>query len=135
MVASTMTPREFVDKIIDAYRAARDSLHRHERVVRSENRSISPETEDLMAFYLAERFPQIDRIFICQSPRTARRSRRESGWGTGCLQELAHLGIVARRGISAPHTIYRNVRQNRSWVEGDKRTAPSKMGVRFASAP
>lgn len=67
---STMTPKEFVNQVVDAYRKSRVSLHEHSKVRRGESRSIASETEDLLAYYLVTRMPEIDEILINQPLRT-----------------------------------------------------------------
>jgi hypothetical protein len=66
-----MTPKKFIGEIVNAYCRARIPLHPHPKLTRGESRSISPETEDLIAFYLVQRIPQIERIYINQ-PLTRR---------------------------------------------------------------
>lgn len=66
-----MTPQEFITRVIDLYYNARRPLFPHEKVTRGESRSVSSETEDLLAYYLAMRVPSIEHIFINQ-PLTRR---------------------------------------------------------------
>jgi hypothetical protein len=61
-----MTPEEFVDAVVDAYRRSRDPIRPHEKLYRGESRSVASETEDLLAYYLVTRMPSIERILINQ---------------------------------------------------------------------
>lgn len=62
-----MTPQQFIESIVDAYRAARIPIVPHPRISRGESRSIASETEDRLAQYLVTTVPSIEHIYINQT--------------------------------------------------------------------
>lgn len=58
---------QFLKDVIDRYYAARKTFIPHEKISRGESRSVASETEDLLAYYLAITYPQIDHIYINQN--------------------------------------------------------------------
>ncbi len=63
----TMMPDQFIESLVDAYRAARVPVQRHSKLSRGESRSIASETEDRFAYYLIDRLKNADHIFINQT--------------------------------------------------------------------
>lgn len=63
----TMTPDQFIESLVKAYRAARVPVRRHPKLSRGESRAIASEAEDLFAYYLIGRLKNVDHIFINQT--------------------------------------------------------------------
>lgn len=70
-----MTPKMFIEGIVEAYHAARVPLHPHVKLTRGESRSVASESEDLLAYYLVTRIPSIERILINQPMTTMTHDR------------------------------------------------------------
>ncbi|MDD5208934.1 MAG: hypothetical protein PHV36_06085 [Elusimicrobiales bacterium] len=62
-----MKPENFVESVVDAYRAARIPIVPHPKISRGESRSIASEIEDRLAHYLITSIPGLDHIFINQT--------------------------------------------------------------------
>jgi len=58
---------QFIKDVVDRYYAARETFIPHEKISRGESRSVASETEDLLAYYLAITYPQIEHIYINQN--------------------------------------------------------------------
>ena len=63
----TMTPDQFIESLVNAYREARVPVRRHPKLSRGESRAIASEAEDLFAYYLIGRLKNVDHIFINQT--------------------------------------------------------------------
>ncbi len=61
-----MNAMDFSRELVMAYRRAREPLKPHSRLARGENRSVASETEDLLAYFLAEKIEGINKIRINQ---------------------------------------------------------------------
>ena len=57
---------QFIESIVDAYRAARVPVQPHPKLSRGESRAIASEAEDRFAYYLIDRLKSMDHIFINQ---------------------------------------------------------------------
>jgi hypothetical protein len=62
-----MTPEQFIESVVDAYRAARVPVQPHPKLSRGESRAIASETEDRFAYLLITRLRNVDHIFINQT--------------------------------------------------------------------
>jgi len=58
---------QFIKDVVDRYYTARETFILHEKISRGESRSVASETEDLLAYYLAITYPQIEHIYINQN--------------------------------------------------------------------
>ena len=73
-----MTPQAFTEQLVRAYQLAREPSHRHDKLRRGESRSVASEVEDLLAFYLVENLPSIDRVRINQPMSAFINKRRKT---------------------------------------------------------
>lgn len=62
-----MKPDEFIESVVDAYRAARVPIQPHPKLSRGESRAIASETEDRFAYFLIDRLKNVDHILINQT--------------------------------------------------------------------
>lgn len=58
---------QFIKDVVDRFYAARETFIPNEKISRGESRSVASETEDLLAYYLAVTYPQIEHIYINQN--------------------------------------------------------------------